>query len=335
MASTGNKRALEDVAAVNDRRVQPRHFHAGPNPPAGDEQKEAVRPTDASVLYRHLLENTFSFAPLSDLSSLMSVSKLWRSSVLSMPPCTLPCRLIDVDFQIPLMNVSPLRKHVFQLTGDLDYMEGNVDTEQISLMASNLPWLLSLICKPEEDAHSVRFSPSLRSLTLCVREYSSVRSLQGVLHSIGQLQHLESLSLCFSSGASNLSLAPLTHIATLTSLELSDFAATEDQDRELSSMHQLRRLSVSHSRTTVEYLLPLAYQMQLTEIERIIITSEEDSAALAALPTLTKLIKPIINCRTQTSCSTYLLWQRSTCPSFGMFMPTLRVSSQRCRRAQS
>ncbi len=79
MSSSGVKRSFAAAAAASSRRMQSRHFHAGPTPVAGDEgasnaaaaageqvsttaTEAAVAPTSVASLYSHALESIFSFS---------------------------------------------------------------------------------------------------------------------------------------------------------------------------------------------------------------------------------------------------------------------------------
>ncbi len=299
MSSAAGSQSKHDEisgAAVASRRLFPRHFEDGPNPPAGDEQKEDAQQADAGVLYRHALESIFAFSSLADLHSLMSVCKDWQSAVLSMAPRGFTVKLNDSldEEKLAVLALSPLRRHV----GALSEPEGiaswrTLSADEMELVASSLPHLSRLGIKLAANAAPVRFPPSMRSLTLDMSVYSDVPALQGVVNAIAQLQQLEALTLHFYRNrdtARGVSFAPLARIGSLTSLKLWFVQTTELHVEQLRSLHQLRKFDCSFSTISLSALLALPHQLQLTELEGINVATEEDSAALATLPSLTKLV---------------------------------------------
>jgi hypothetical protein len=87
VGAVGEKRGRPDEAQA--RRVQPRHFHTGPNAvPGGDLlaalQDDASPSPPTARLYRHALESVFAFCSLEELAMLLRVSKEWAAAVNSM-----------------------------------------------------------------------------------------------------------------------------------------------------------------------------------------------------------------------------------------------------------
>ena len=82
------------AAAAAGRRIQPRHFHAGPHPSTRDKDQMpaaavAAAPAPLPSLHRHALESICAFLPLPMLAKAMRVSREWRAAVLSMAACAL------------------------------------------------------------------------------------------------------------------------------------------------------------------------------------------------------------------------------------------------------
>ncbi len=298
MASSGSKGSLDDAVGASERRVSPRHFHAGPNPPAGEQEEvaeeekvaEVVAVADASVLHRHALESIFAPASLADLHSLMSVCKQWRAAVLSMAPCGLSVSL-DQSCRSKLlaMCLSSIGRHVGTLS--IAPTKMSVSAEQMALMHFRLRNLTSLELRLEVDAAPLQFPPLLRSMNLDLSQYSNVAALQQVIDAISQLRHLERLRLGFNKNnqhalCGGISLASLARTPTLTSLELDQFLFSEQHLQQLRSLHQLRRLCPRFSVLPVSDLLASPHQLQLTELDSARVMSEEDAAALTTLPSL-------------------------------------------------
>jgi len=87
-SSSGTKRAFPGAAAAadDDRRVQPRHFHAGPNPIASSHAEASPEsgPLAADRLYRHVLESIFAILDRGELVSVLQVSRGWLGAVQTM-----------------------------------------------------------------------------------------------------------------------------------------------------------------------------------------------------------------------------------------------------------
>jgi hypothetical protein len=299
--SVGSKRGFDSTAAgsnsgssISMRRVQPRHFHSGPNPIAGEvPQPFASAAATASipaadVLYTHALESIFAFATLAELAVLMCVSKKWRAAVLSMG--TLGFHAVAYCAQIALMCASPLRRHVSSMKAWL--IRG--DIIDINCIASYLPYLEQLEVTLRNHA-SPRYSPSLRSLTLACIGLEDDGALQRSINAIPALPHLERLVLDDTGDTEPttltdaVSFAPLVGAPQLTALELGNLLLSHAHAQQLRNVHGLQHFRSFFGKVPVSTLFaaPIPFK-HLTSLE-IFIHTAADADALSSLVSLSTL----------------------------------------------
>ena len=66
--------------------MQPRHFHAGPNPASQPhEAEQPAEATSAPHLYQHALQSVFAFLRLAELAHVSVARREWRHVVRVMP----------------------------------------------------------------------------------------------------------------------------------------------------------------------------------------------------------------------------------------------------------
>ena len=98
--------------------MQPRHFHAGPNPPAAsDSDATAVALPPVARLYRHALESIFAFLRQGELVVALQVSRGWLAAVKSMSSLQLRDTVVNPSASLFVVAMSALGRHTIELIG--------------------------------------------------------------------------------------------------------------------------------------------------------------------------------------------------------------------------
>ena len=169
--SSGSKRSFPGAAADLERRVQPRHFHFGPNPAAAAASgsvdaaaAQADRPPPAARLYRHALESIFGWLNQRELAVALHVSKCWLAAVESMGSLQLTVRKPPVLLRV--VAESAIGRHVTQLGSASARVRLTADA--LFILARHMGQLRELNCQlqlvPSEGP--LTFPPGLQTLRL-------------------------------------------------------------------------------------------------------------------------------------------------------------------------
>ena len=305
----GSRRAVPRAVGGSDRRVHPRHFHAGPNPAAaaassanGDAAAaEADHLPPAARLYRHALESIFGWLNQRELATALQVSKSWLAAAKSMG--SLQLTVTWSSSPMCVVAVSAMGHHVTQI-GSIG-MRMPLTTDSIFIAAQHMPQLRGLSCQVELPSQGLlTFPPGLRLLHLGISDVMynpTAANLNAVLKVISRLPVLERLFLALPSLNEQLSFAPLASLPELRQLNIAQpddnhAPATELSDAqvaELRAMPRLHRLEVWPMPTSL--LRRLLAQPHDLQWQKIIVPdplSDEAAALLPQLPSLTSLVRP-------------------------------------------
>ena len=240
-ARAGTKRPLPGSAANSERRVQPRHFHFGPNPAAesvaasasGDHAAaESDCSPPATRLYRHALESIFGFLNQRELVAALQVSKDWLAEVKS----TASLRLKVAKPSASLRGVarSAMGHHVAELGGGTSYV--TVNANSLITVARLTPQLRVLKCdlKLTPSVEPLTFPIGLRELHLGMIGNPSVANVNTTIEIISRLPLLNALALFVPAIDSQVSFAPLASLPLLRILGINRLDGFNTQAANLS-----------------------------------------------------------------------------------------------------
>ena len=306
--TSGSKRSLPGAAEDSERRVQPRHFHFGPNPAAASSASvdaaaaEADRPPPAARLYRHALESIFSFLTHRELAVALQVSRSWLAAAESM--ASLQLRMGHPLVPLRVVARSAVGRHVTHIGSASARMPLTADA--LFIVAHHMAHLRELNCEvnvtPSEGP--LAFPPGLQTLRLQVTGDSAA-----TIRTISRLPLLESLTLFLPYIDDQLS---FTQLASLPQLRDLSVCLTDDNDvtefsdaqvAELRTMPLLRRLDVKPMpNSLLRRLLAQPHELQWQDIE---LPSRLDDDAAALLPQLPSLTKLNAGCHVNATCSRF------------------------------
>jgi hypothetical protein len=278
------------VAAEMPRRVQPRHFHAGPNPVSGERDEKADESTpSAPRLHSHALESVFAFCSLKELVPLLRVSKDWAAAVQSMRP--LQARLPDVHDEPSLLRIckSPVSRHV----GMADVAKFPLSASTLYVLALRMSNLQGLQCSVDGAWSPLVFPTRLRWLNLTLKAATPLSDkqrleLDDVITAMAALPHLEVLKVT-APKAEGRCLTPLATASALRSLTwILDPLDSPISIDALRNMPHLRSLSFNVKAAAFTRMLQMPHQMKLdTLIMFGPFTAEHGKAIVHLAPTLT------------------------------------------------
>jgi len=299
--ASGSKRARPGAAA--ERRVQPRHFHFGPNPAAisdndeADADAAAASPPSPVRLYRDAVGCVFQFLRRGELATALRVSRGWLSAANSMASLRLRIRLPAIELRA--VATSAMRRHVSDLCTS---GSAPISGDSLFLLAHSMPHLRNLSCELSlpPSAGPLLFPANLRSLHiyLCM----PATNLNTTLRAIGQLPLLEELYIILKSMDPQISFAPLAALPQLRRLNIystSGGAAIELSDAqvdELRALPQLHDLNIGMSTLLMRRLLRPPHDLQW---QRILVPYRMDDEAafhLSQLPSLTEIDGVAVHC---------------------------------------
>jgi hypothetical protein len=291
------------VASFN-RRVQPRHFHAGPNPVPGKDMLAAVEddpttspPSTAARLYRHALESVFAFCSLRELASLLCVSKEWSNAVRSMRSLAVVIDCSSDESRLLLLCMSPLAAHVGTLKESSNITQS---LAALHVLAFRLPHLHNLQYSMMGSWMPLIFPARLRTLSLRLQAKVDVfapfsdkqhHDLNAAIRIVATLPLLEELTLA-ALGARSCCLAPLVQAPSLRSLHLRLTQHVFDQTAvtdALRDMPHLRSLVCRPSPAAMLRMLQSPRSMKLHTLHVYNKFTVECGEAVLQLPNLTDL----------------------------------------------
>ena len=314
-ASAGSKRSFPRAAADYERCVQPRHFHAGPNPvaaaaSAGDDAAaaESTGPPSAAVLYRHALEAIFGFLNQRELVKVLQVSKDWLAAVKSMASLGLTVRRPSVLLRV--IAESTVGRHVAQLGADEIHI--SITLGLLSVVARLMPQLRGLSCdlKLTPAQALLTFPPGLRELHLRITDGPTAADINAALRVVSRLPLLEGFILHLNDFDEQISFAPLSslpllrHLSILSPPHRPEFS--DAQVAELRALTLLQRLDVRPMSTPL--LRRLLKQPHDLQWRRMILPDDLSDAVVALLPqlpTLTGFGAVFGNATSAMSCSNF------------------------------
>jgi hypothetical protein len=243
-------------------------------------------------LYRHALESIFAFCSLSELVSVVRVSKNWAAAVQSMRP--LGAAHFDV-WSLARVCASRLSRHV----GSLRWSPQSPSVDALSVLSLRLPHLHTLRCWFCDDWSSLVFPARLRRLDVL---FASAIDFHDVLdgqldigpaiRAIAALPLLESFTLKAEAEITRCCLSPLVDAPALSHLALELYCADALDStvniEALRNMPHLRSLEFTPSTDTLARMLEPPQTMQLDTLCVNYFTAEH-GAAIVHLPSLTDL----------------------------------------------
>jgi hypothetical protein len=253
----------------------------------------ATSSSPVTRLYRHALESIFAFCSLSELSTMLQVSKEWAAAVHSMRP--LDAAHFDV-LSLPRVCASRLSRHV----GSLRWSPQSPSVDALSVLSLHLPHLHTLHCWFCDDWSSLVFPARLRRLDVL---FASAIDFHDVLdgqldigpaiRAIAALPLLESFTLRAEAEITRCCLSPLVAAPALNHLALvlycTDALDSTVNIDALRNMPHLRSLEFEPSAAAFIRMLQPPHTMPL---ETLCIGSPftaEFGEAIVYLPSLTDL----------------------------------------------
>jgi len=255
-----SKRPSSGAAADAERRVQPRHFHDGPNPAivAADsshaESSAEPGPATAGRLYRHALESIFVFLYFYDIKAVLQVSKSWLGTVRSLSHNG----FVELEPKVPLWRIADSAMGRVVTTLGCEKQPLPLDGNALSILKDKMPHLVELRCQltPTPIDQTFVFPRALTRLILRINvstddRVSATTTVNAAIRAIGKLQQLHELHLRLPTFDARLSLAPLSSAALPMLQRLT--VETEDEEgakillsdtqvNELRAMPQLQTL---------------------------------------------------------------------------------------------
>jgi len=297
--SAGSKLPFPGAVEDSGRRVQPRHFHFGPNPaasPASDDATaaEADRLPPAARLYRHALESIFAFLNQRELVKALQVSKGWLAAVELMASLELTVEQTSAPLRV--MAQSAMGCHVAVLGKWGRHV--SVTADSLFIGARHMAQLRELSCElhltPSEGP--LTFPPALQTLSLHVHGTPAAADICAAIRAIGRLSLLESLSVHLQSFDGQLSFGPLASMPLLRHLAIFQMRGgvelSDAQVDQLRALPLLQRLDVQPMPTSLlRRLLEQPHNLQWQEITLPDPLDDEAAALLPQLPSLTALDK--------------------------------------------
>ena len=292
-AHSGSKRA--HIGTVNKRRVQPRHFHAGPNPPDSSAAKADVDAPPATTLHRHALESVFAFLRQGELVTALQVSHDWLAAVKSMS--SLQLEVASLSAPTCVIAQSAIGRHVTAL-GRMGYRRAALGADSLYVLAFKMPQLRKLTCAlalPPLQA-PLTFPATLREVDFLIPAPFVAAGINNAIQTISRLPLLESLAITVPAFDPQLSFAPLAELAQLRYFEFWSIAAQLDDDEDdsrlsdvqldqLRSLHWLHRLNVAPMPVdALRRLLRQPHHLQWQQIATPTMLNGETAALLPLLP---------------------------------------------------
>ena len=188
-AASGSKRAHSGAAAA-ERRVQPRHFHAGPNPVAIDDDDgaeggaavaTAVALPPIARLYRDAVGCVFQFLRQGELAAVLQVSSGWLAAVHSMR--SLQLKIGSPKVPMFVLAQSAMGRHVESL--GVRGARAALTADSLYVLALKMPQLRELMCAlPLLPAPApLPFPAALRKLDLRVSDFDRFADVNVALQS--------------------------------------------------------------------------------------------------------------------------------------------------------
>lgn len=291
---SGSKRTFPNAAGV-ERRVHPRHFHAGPNRSVGalcTDKSDAVNghsPNPVTRLYRHALESIFRFVTKDDMVSVLRVSHCWLAAVKSMANMML--QMHPPNAPLWVVATSTLGRHTTILGSAGNRLKLTSDT--LFILTRHMSHLRGLSCElslPPSQA-MLTFPSALRELSITIPSTVDAEDVNVALTSVGCHQSFESFDVRLHVVDPQISFASLTTLPRLRCLRISwcldQFSnAQVDELRLMTQLDNMVLTSINADRLRLLLRQPHNLQWQQIQLRSV---DDESAALLPQLPSLTKL----------------------------------------------
>lgn len=306
--SSGSKRPFPNTP--NERRVQPRHFHAGPRQETVSSAVRCATMKGLPHLYRDALASIFRFLGQLELTMALQVSHSWLAAANAMP-------VLQLTFErpsVPLCVVaqSAMGRHVTHVGTAGQYVA--VTADSLFVLTRHMVQLRTLFCELQQipSQGPLAFPLGLREMTLQLNHMPSAADVNAVFTTISRLSVLSIFVIHLPKLDVYLSFSPLKAMAQLRSLVihlpnhiLANNNLSDVQVDELRVMSNLVKLHINPTSVSVlRRLLIQPNELQVQDIRLPRVLDDEVSALLLQLP------PSLTTFRGSTSCSRFDFFQR-------------------------